>query len=210
MNRRSYSMGVRAEKAEATRQRILEVTRALFDSRSTDFPLERVAADAGTSVQTVLRAFGSKNGLLMAAIGSVRGQPLAPDRVPDSVDDAVTQLVGDYEEIGDRVIRMLAEERRVAGFAAAAADGRANHRAWVEAVFAADLDAVPAGRRQALLTALLAVTDVYVWKLLRRDLALDRAAVEATVRGLVVSVLATGPAVADQAARRPAGMPGAG
>ena len=69
-------MAVRGEQAAATRSRILDAARAQFDLRSSDFTLDTVATAAGVSVQTVLRAFGSKHGLVIAAIGTDRAELL--------------------------------------------------------------------------------------------------------------------------------------
>lgn len=188
--RRAYSMTVRDQKAAATRQRIVDVARELFTA-STAFTLDEVARRADTSVQTVLRAFGSKERLVVAAIGTIRED--APDRgeVPTSMPEAIDQLLDDYEEIGDRVIRMLAEEGRIPEFATAAEIGRAQHRGWVEAAFASGLEALPPRERRDATTALVAATDVYVWKLLRRDLGLDRTAAQAAVTRLVRGALSS-------------------
>jgi hypothetical protein len=145
----------------------------------------------------VLRGFGNRDGLIHAAIGTFRArrghgsaefehvavQPFDSDAA------AVTALFDDYETIGDRVIRMLAEEHRVAGFAEVAAIGRDMHRRWVEDGFAPALRGIPARRRAEALTAVIAATDVYLWKLLRRDLGLDRAAAERIVVRLIRGAL---------------------
>jgi AcrR family transcriptional regulator len=191
---RGYSMVVRSERALATRERILDVARALFDSRSQDFTLEKVASTAGTSVQTVLRAFGDKEGLLDAVIGSLRNREPVPASGPRSADEAVRLLIDDYEEIGDRVIRMLSEEHRIPGFAAVAEHGRRSHRSWVEAAFADSLSGHRPAARRRMELGLLAATDVYVWKLLRRDFSLDRKGAESTMQQLVRGVLLEGAA----------------
>jgi len=186
---RTYSMTVRSEKAAATRQRILDVARALFDSSSTDFTLESVASSAGTSVQTVLRAYGGKEGLIDEVIGSLRNRETVIADSSRSVDEAVRILIADYEEVGDRVIRILGEEHRNPSFAAAADHGRQIHRSWVEVSFAHPLSAFrPIVRKHAVLS-LLTATDVYVWKLLRRDFGVDRGAAEFTMLQLVRGVL---------------------
>jgi len=182
--RRAYSMEVRGRRAEETRQRILEAARRQFDAHASDFTLDSVALAAGTTVQTVLRAFGNKASLILAAIGTFRGRP-ADFAVPTSPTEAVAQVFDDYEEIGDRVIRLLADEQRVAGFAEVARQGREHHRSWVEAAFADELGRQPVEVRAEVVAALVAATDVYVWKLLRRDQGLDRAAAEHVVRRLV-------------------------
>ena len=188
--RRTYSSTLRSEKAAATRQRIVDVAQRLFVDPSTEFTLERVAAQSEVSVQTVLRAFGSKEAMILAAIGTFR-QADEPRFVgpSGSIGAIVGRLFDDYEEIGDRVIRMLAEEFRIPGFAEATAVGRARHREWVTAAFAEQLGAHPARKRKLVLTAVLAATDVYVWKLLRRDLKLDRKTSQSIVERLVSGAL---------------------
>jgi AcrR family transcriptional regulator len=187
--RRSYSMAVRGAKAAENRVRIAEAAGELFEVHSSAFTLDDVAARSGTSVQTVLRAFGSKQQLLVETIGSSRTR-LDPDAFADSLEGVVAQLFEDYEKIGDRVIRVLAEEDRVDGFAELAAEGRRSHRAWIETAFGADLRRLSQKRRAHVATALLAATDVYLWKLLRRDLGLERPAAEAVMVRLVQGALA--------------------
>ena len=186
---RTYSMDVRGKKAAATRERVLEVTQELFAAKSTEFTLENVASTAGTSVQTVLRAFGSKEKLILEAMGSFRATVPPRDEMPQSTAEAVARLFDDYEVIGDRVVGMLAEEHRIPGLELVAAEGRERHRAWVEAAFATQLAGFPARIRRAFVPALLAATDVYVWKVLRRDLGLDQKAAQAAVERLVRGVL---------------------
>ena len=188
--KRTYTSVVRAERAAATRQRIVDAAQALFVDRSSEFTLDRVAASSGVSVQTVLRLFGSKEALILAAIGTFR-QSAEPRYVgpTGSIGAVVERLFDDYEDIGDRVIRMLAEEFRIAGFAEIAAIGRARHREWVTAAFGQQLARDRGRRRTVVLTALLAATDVYVWQLLRRDLGLDRKTSESIVERLVSGAL---------------------
>jgi predicted transcriptional regulator len=51
-------------------------------------------------------------------------------------------------------------------------DGRGLHRSWVEELFSDELPADPA-ERSRLVDALVVATDVYTWKLLRRDRGLS-------------------------------------
>jgi AcrR family transcriptional regulator len=196
--KRAYSSPIREQRAAETRTRIVVAAQELFTDASTDFTVERVAAMAGVSVQTVLRAFGNRGGLVHAAIGTVRASHGPAEVEPTAVEPftspahAVTGLFDDYESIGDRVIRMLAEEHRVTGFAEVAATGRQMHRRWVEDGFGPALRAHPVRRRAEVLIAVLAATDVYVWKLLRRDLGLERAAAEKIVVRLIEGALEGG------------------
>ena len=182
-------MTVRGEKAAATRQRILEAARKLFADQAGDFTLESVAASAGTTVQTVLRAYGNKQALIVEAVGSFRANGPAINEPLRSVSEVVTRLFDDYEEIGDRAVLMLAEEHRIQGFAEAAKSGRERHREWVTAAFAGQLGKRPPRAREELLVCLLGATDVYVWKLFRRDFGLGRKASEAAVERLICGVL---------------------
>jgi AcrR family transcriptional regulator len=187
--RRPYSMAVRAERTAATRQRILEATQAIIDARSPDFTLENVAEAAGTSVKTVLRAFGSKDQLYIQAIGSTRTPGQAVEPAVGDVDGAIGQIYDDYERIGDRVIGMLAEEHRMPALTEAIEVGRTNHREWVEHVFAPQLRSLRGATRRRTVVAVVAATDIYIWKLLRRDYGLERAEAETIVRRLVAGAI---------------------
>ena len=68
---RSYRATVRAASAAATRSRILEAARRQLPG-GIDIPVDRIAALAGVSVQTLYTHFGSKRGLLMAVIDAVQ------------------------------------------------------------------------------------------------------------------------------------------
>lgn len=192
---RGYSSPLREQQAAATRARIEAAAQELFTDPTSDFTVERVASMADVSVQTVLRAFGNRNGLIRAAIGTLRASdaPGAIEHVPigafASAAAGVTALFDDYERIGDRVVRLLAEEHRVDGFAEMAAIGRDIHRQWVEDGFQDALAATSSRRRTEVTTALVAATDVYVWKVLRRDLGLERRAAERIVVRLVRGAL---------------------
>lgn len=193
MNQRAYSMEVRGARAEETRARIVAVAQAQFADPSADITLEGVAEAAGVSVRTVLRAFGTKEGLVLAAIDTMRADSSRPAQDPPaSIEDAVRQVFDDYEGIGDRVVRMLADEHRVPGFAEVAAEGRERHRAWLAAAFARQLAGAHGRDRTRRLDALVAATDVYLWKLLRRDLGRSRGESERIVVRLVRGALGEG------------------
>ncbi len=87
------------------------------------------------------------------------------------------------------MIRVLAAEHRIPAFAEIAKSGRERHRTWVKGAFAGELAKHAAPEREAVLLGLLAATDVYVWKLFRRDFGLGRKKAEAAVERLVRGVL---------------------
>jgi AcrR family transcriptional regulator len=197
MNRRrvtrAYKMGARAEAAAATHRAILDAAIRRFGEHFYDeVPIADVARDAGVTVQTVLRRFGSKDGLVEAAttlaLEQVRRERW--DSTPGDVDAAVRNLVAHYESWGDRSLRFLAQEQRVPAMRRVTDAGRALHHAWVDDAFAPRLSAVRGPARARLRARLIAATDVYVWKIFRRDLALGAEAAEVTIRELVRAVLA--------------------
>jgi AcrR family transcriptional regulator len=176
-DRRVYRMVARAEAAEATGARILDAAIELFWHRPTDqISLSEVARHADVSTQTVIRHFGTKDGLLAAAAEReaerVRRQR---DAAPvGDIEAAVRVLVDHYDELGDQVLKLLAEEDRVPGLRVIADRGRRLHREWCVRVFGPALARRRGRSRDRLLAQLVAVCDVYMWKLLRRDAGLSR------------------------------------
>jgi AcrR family transcriptional regulator len=187
---RHYDMTGRAAKAEATRTRIRASAVALYcGAPLEDFTLEEVARRAGTSVQTILRAFSSKDELVYAALEDMAagGVFLKPVRAGD-VHAAVAAFFDIYEAVGDLVIQRLNEERRRPALKPSLDQGRENHRDGVKSVFAPQLEQRQGADRAQLLTILNVLTDVYVWKLLRRDMGLGRAIAEAVVGRMITGV----------------------
>lgn len=189
--RRGYRMVARASATAALSERILDSTQRLFEELASDrFSLEDVAAGAGTTVQTVLRHFGSKDELLRATMR--RGM----DRVRDErmqapigdVPGAVRNLVEHYEDRGDVVLRWLGEEGRNPFMDEILDRGREFHHEWVAHTFAPQLERLTAATKRRRLAQLVAITDVYVWKLLRRDMQLSRRQTQAAIIELVQSL----------------------
>lgn len=187
MKKRAYSMELRAAKAEATKARIRQAAVDLHVERLWDgFTLDAVARRAGTTVQTVLRVYGSKDALSVLALEASANRH-RQDSPPGDIAAAVRALYDDYEAIGDRIIRYLAEELRHPVLAPQVEAGRQSHRNWVETVFAPQLRARTGPARQRLRHALIVATDVYAWKLLVRDLHLDRRAAESVVKEMIAA-----------------------
>ena len=111
---RSYHQIARAESTEATGRRIAEAFLArLMKQWLDEITLDRVAEDAGVTVQTVVRRFGGKEGLLSSAT-EIFGEQVEAQRAtpPGDIDRLIENLLGDYERTGDAVIRLLALEER--------------------------------------------------------------------------------------------------
>lgn len=169
-------MAVRAEQVAATREAVLDAAVDLFWEQPTDdLSLPLIAERAGVSVQTVLRHFGSKDGVLQAAMTRETGR-VGDERDPSAVGDvrgAVAQLCAHYELRARHVLRLLAEEAQRPSLRPLVDPGREMHRAWCAAVFADALAGLSEADRRRRLAQLVAICDVYTWKLLRLDAGLD-------------------------------------
>ncbi len=187
---RPYSMTKRSARAEATRQRIIEAAAALFlEHAYADVTLAGIAEAAGVSHQTVLNHFESKAGVVAGVAEAMEGRTLSArydDVTPGDVAGAVHALVGDYEHMGDANARWASEG--LDEIAHLLDQARAGHQRWIATMFGAGLPPRGAARRRAV-NALHAATDVYTWKLLRRDLRLSRGETEKTIIALVEGVL---------------------
>jgi AcrR family transcriptional regulator len=182
-------MVARAEQVESTRRRILDAAMEILFGSQAPITLPLTAEQAGVSVQTILRCFGSQPELVQAAaeeawlrVIDLRG--LAP--IGDLV-ASVKFLFIHYESYGDRLVQARAREGAIPELSPGLTRARANQRRWVARTYRPQLEARPEAERERTLNALVALTDVYLWKLLRRDLALDRREAEATLTGMIVA-----------------------
>jgi AcrR family transcriptional regulator len=188
---RHYRMTARAESAARTAQRIMDAAGALFETRDFDeWSLQSVADAAGVTLQTVIRRFGSKDGLVNATAAArmptIRRSRLVA--VPGSAGEAVSTLVASYEAMGELNWRLLRQAHRVPALESILRQARALHRQWIEETFAPRLP--PRGRaRERRVLLLFAATDFYQWKLLRLDLGLPRAEVERLMTDHVAALL---------------------
>src|SRR5215831_6662250 len=189
---RAYTQRVRAQSAEATAQRILNAFLARLMSQWFDeITLDRVAADAGVTVQTVVRRFGGKEGLLTNAVKIMAVQIRA--RRGDAAGDigsVVEGIIDDYEATGDAVIRLLALEPRQPVLKEVLDFGRSEHRDWSSNAFGEALGKLKPEVRNRALDVLVVNTDVYTWKLLRRDMGRSAAETAAIMKCLVEATIA--------------------
>jgi len=182
-------MGARAQAVDATRRRIVDALIALAGERPfAEVTLDTVAERAGVSVQTVLRQFGSRDGLFAEAMDAAMVDAEDERRTPPGdVAAAVRIVVDHYERRGQTALLMLAQEGYDDVARKATDRGKAMHRDWVRDAFA------PVTDDEALLDLLVVATDVYTWKLLRIDRGHSRAVTERRLHDLVDAVLAAGP-----------------
>lgn len=171
-------MRARADAVEATRARLIQAGLEAFGAHAyDDVTIAAVAAAAGVSHQTLLNHFGSKEGLYLALVDSV-GDEIAQLRstaVEGDMESIVGALMDQYERFGDGNARAATLNERIPAVAAMLERARGYHQEWLAAMFADRLPVTGAARREAL-AALHAATDVFTWRLLRRDLGLSRQA----------------------------------
>jgi AcrR family transcriptional regulator len=186
---RKYTMGARAQAVEQTRRRILDSLIDLAGERPfAEITLDTIAERAEVSVQTVLRQYGSRDGLFAEAMDAAMVDSESERRTPQGdVAAAVRIVVDHYEHRGRTALLMLAQEGHDDVARKATDRGKAMHRTWVREAFASVTD------DEAALDLLVVATDVYTWKLLRLDRAHSRAVTERRMHDLVDAVLAIHP-----------------
>jgi len=168
---RTYRQTARAQATADTHRRCVSAFLGFLQDRWLDeITLNDVAEAAGVTVQTVIRRFSGKEGLLKAAIEvldrEIDQRRHAPEGSPRQI---IEGLVRDYEEIGDMVVRCLAQEERNPVLRILLDHGRREHLTWIEDGFKPWLKHLPPELYELKIAQLLVITDVYTWKLLRRD-----------------------------------------
>jgi AcrR family transcriptional regulator len=189
--RRRYRSPVREAAAATTAERIISAATRRFSTQPYEqVSLEDIARDADVTVRTVIRRFGSKDGLF-AAGAQAGAERVVTHRNEASVGDvraAVRNVLEHYEEFGDQRLLFIAQEHRIPAIRQNTQEGRVLHRAWVERTFAPLLDGGSPAARERRVLALVTATDVYVWKLLRRDLGLDLDDTQLVIETLIAAV----------------------
>ena len=191
---RPYVQRDRARAAQANTERILQAALELFVERPFDqITLASVAERAGVGLQTVIRRVGTKDGLVRATAEWVdpqlqesRGEPPGSD--PRAVAQAIARQ---YERWGAITDRMLRQEDASPAFGELAEHGRINHRLWIEATFAAELDPLGPAERHALRARLVGVTGIELWQVLRQVEGLSAEAATHAVAELIAACLTT-------------------
>lgn len=209
--RRPYNQVARAQATEQTREALLDAAdRELASDGFAGTSLEAVASRAGVSKQTALRHFGSKEGLVTAlmrrtAASVARERDFGP---PGDVRGAVRGLMHHYEKWGEGVLCMLGAEAHVPLMHRITDRGRDVHREWVTHAFEPQLARLEERSRARRIAQLTALCDVYMWKLLRKDMGLPRAEVEASLVEMIERLLEEPAAPgAPNALRDKAGLP---
>ena len=190
-SRRAYDGALREKQASEREARILEEAERLFATEPFDrVTLAEVAEAAGVTVPTLQRRFGNKEGLFAACAAAVSARVEGQRGTPPvgSITACIGELVDHYEREGAMMWHLLRQERDVPLLHAPLAAGRAKHREWTVLVFGESIALVDGRKRRALIDSLVAVTDVFVWKLLRLDLGRSRAEVQSLVLSMAEAI----------------------
>lgn len=192
MEKRSYNQSKRAEATQATRLRIMQSLVELWMERDLDsLTLQAIAEAAQTTVQSIIRHFGSKDGLIDAVIEE-RASGIEATRDAsrsDDLDTAIVELVDHYERDADAVMRTLAISHSSLAAQKVIAHGMFVHRSWCSDCLNRFSSGNASTFSSTTLDALVAATDIHVWKLLRRDLGRSRADAVKTMQHLARSVI---------------------
>ena len=195
-NRRPYKQMARARARERTRDALAEAAaEEFYGGRWQETSLEALSARAGTTKQTLLRHFGSKDGLLLQALARAGAQVLdqrwsAPR---GDIEAAVENLLDHYETWGERSLRVGAWESGPPALAKLSQLARQVHYEWVEHVFEPWLEDLAEPTRTHRRGALIALCDVQTWWLLSHDLGFERPQLHATLTEAIAGVLGQRP-----------------
>ena len=163
----------RAEQVARNDQKILDAMADLWlEMPLSELTLDKVAKQSGVTVRTILRKFDSKEGLLKACMEN-QGDRFTRKRMqasPGDLSGILDALLEEYEHMGDALIRTLTVEYDYPSTRDMLINARKVHREWCVLVFEPFLPSASSDGYETSLSAFIAGTEFYLWKLLRRDL----------------------------------------
>jgi AcrR family transcriptional regulator len=194
IDKRPYKQVARAQAQQRTRDALLDGAMEEFtQGRWAKVSLAALAARAGVTKQTLLRHFGSKDGLLMQALANSAAEAYkqrwsAPQ---GDIEGAVENVLDHYEAWGERSLRIGAWlESGPPTLASLSQMARQVHYNWVEYAFGPQLERLRGQARVRCRAALIVLCDVHTWWLLSHDLGFERAEVRATLTTAIERLLA--------------------
>ncbi|MGC9342377.1 MAG: TetR/AcrR family transcriptional regulator [Bacteroidales bacterium] len=173
---RSYNMTRRAQSAAETSENIIRSVLALWkDKPIHEITLESVAEKSGVTIRTILRKFGSRDGLIEACLGH-DASTIIEERINapiGDIDGILKALISNYEKMGEAGIRTIYLENELKEAKDIGEKGRRVHREWCARVFAPFLPDPGHKEYELRLSAFVTATEIYLWKLLRKDMGYD-------------------------------------
>ena len=193
IGRRPYKQVARAAAQQRTREALLDTAMEEFtQGRWERVSLQELASRANVTKQTLLRHFGSKDGLLMQAMasGAVEALEQRWSAHPGDIEGAVENVLDHYERWGERSLRIGAWlESGPPQLAHLSQMARQMHYNWIEFAFGPQLERRHGDEHERCRAALIALCDVHTWWLLSHDLGFERAAVRATLTTAIERLL---------------------
>ena len=188
----TYNNTNRQLKAEATKRSIIKALGKLWTQYSiNDITLDMIAREANVTKRTILRKFGSKEGLLTESL-SYDPADISAKRnhaKPGDIDDILNTLLSNYENIGEAAIRTINLESELEVARQIGVKGRKLHRNWCKKVFAPFLPNSKSPNFEIQLTSFISVTEIYLWKLMRKDLKLSKKKTFAIFKNMLEGVI---------------------
>lgn len=194
IEKRPYKQVARAQAQQRTRAAlqdaaIEEFTRGSWAKTS----LAELAERAGVTKQTLLRHFGSKDGLLMQALAHSASEMFSQrwSAPQGDIGGAVENVLDHYEAWGERSLRVGAWLGSPSPALAHLSQlARQLHYDWVEYAFAPQLERLQGPDRVRCRATLIALCDVHTWWLLSHDLGFERTEVQTTITNAIERLLA--------------------
>jgi AcrR family transcriptional regulator len=169
-------------------------TGEFFEGNWLKASLASLSARAGVTKQTLLRHFGSKDGLLMKSL--IRGDGQARDQrwstPTDDVAGAIDNVLDPYQAWGEPSMRIGALQSGPTILALFSQVARQFHYDWIEHAFGQWLEGLDEDARTRRRAALIVICDVQTWWILSHDLGLPRSEVSAILTDLAERLIAKG------------------
>ncbi len=183
-----YDNSKRLIDAEITKHEIINAFGRLWNQYSIkEITLEMVSNESGVTTRTIMRKFGSKVGLLTESLPILTAQVEAQRKVTKAGDiDAILQaLLSNYESMGEAAIRTINLESELEIAREIGRKGRELHRNWCIQMFSPYLPEQNTPEFEIQLNSFIAATEIYLWKLMRKDLKLSREKTLAIFKNMV-------------------------
>jgi AcrR family transcriptional regulator len=166
-------MSERAEQVARNDRRIKDAMAELWlEVPLSELTLDKISQRSGVTVRTILRKFGSKEGLLKSCIED-EGERFTSKRMqvtPGDLPGILDALLEEYEHMGEALIRTLTVEYEFSTTKGLLKKARQIHREWCQKVFGPYLPSRSSEEYETVLSAFISSTEFYLWKLLRKDL----------------------------------------
>ena len=188
----------RRARSERTRAVIVDALLALLEEGDPTPSAERIAERAGVSRRALFHHFRDVEDLLATAADRQASRVLSTIRPIDPegplaarVSAYAAQVCGLYARVAPVRRAALTAERASPVIAERMRQGRAMHRASVERVFGAELEAPPKAEREEIVAALVAATSFSAWEELVTHQGLSQSAAVRVVRRSIGALLFT-------------------